>query len=115
MTLPEVLLWQQLRQRPGGFKFRRQHMVDPYVVDFFCGEARLVIEVDGAAHDGVGAERDAHRDARLRERGLSVFRVSADEVLGDAGAVVMGILARVEGPLHQASPGPPTRSGEDFE
>ena len=51
MTIPEVILWTRLRQRPGGFKFRRQHPAGPYVLDFFCSEARLAIEVDGMVHD----------------------------------------------------------------
>jgi very-short-patch-repair endonuclease len=50
MTLPEVILWQWLRQRPDGLKFRRQHPTGPYVLDFFCSDARLAIEVDGEAH-----------------------------------------------------------------
>ena len=47
MTLPEVILWHWLRQRPQGLKFRRQHPTGPYVLDFFCSDARLAIEVDG--------------------------------------------------------------------
>jgi very-short-patch-repair endonuclease len=47
MSLPEVLLWQALRARPGGWKFRRQHPSGPYVADFYCHEARLIVEVDG--------------------------------------------------------------------
>ncbi len=47
MSLPEVLLWQVLRTRPSDLKFRRQHPSGAYVADFYCHEARLVIEVDG--------------------------------------------------------------------
>ena len=47
MSLPEGLLWQELRKRPAGFKFRRQHPFGPYVLDFFCASMRLAIEVDG--------------------------------------------------------------------
>ena len=50
MSLPERMLWQLLRQRPGGFKFRRQHPIGPYVVDFCCLSERFVVEVDGNAH-----------------------------------------------------------------
>jgi very-short-patch-repair endonuclease len=49
LTLPEVLLWQVLRSRPGGYRFRRQHPAGPYVLDFFCAAAGLCIEVDGKA------------------------------------------------------------------
>ena len=78
MTLPEVLLWQQLRVRPDGLKFRRQHPAGPYVLDFYCEEARLCIEVDGAVHEFGGAQRDdARRDAWLREAGIDTLRVAA--------------------------------------
>jgi very-short-patch-repair endonuclease len=63
MSLPEVILWQQLRRRPGGFKFRRQHPAGPYALDFYCEEARLCIEVDGSAHDfGDAPIADEKRD-----------------------------------------------------
>ena len=47
MTLPEGMLWLELRKRPGGFKFRRQHPIGNYIVDFYCPAVRLVVEVDG--------------------------------------------------------------------
>ena len=51
MTLPEVLLWRLLRGQPQGVKFRRQHPSGALGIDFYCSDARLVIEVDGIAHD----------------------------------------------------------------
>ena len=114
MTPPEALLWQLLRKRPNGLKFRRQHPIDPYVVDFFCPVARLVIEIDGWAHDTTEkAEDDGNRDEALSARGFSILRIPADEVLRDPSAVTSAILARAGSPLHQASPGPPPRAGED--
>ena len=83
MTLPEVVLWQRLR-RGGldGRRFRRQHAIGPYVLDFYCSEARLAIEVDGSAHDGPDrAVRDARRSAWLSERGIAVLRLLAADVL----------------------------------
>jgi very-short-patch-repair endonuclease len=72
MTLPEVVPWQHLRRRPDELKFRRQHPAGPYVLDFYCEEARLCIEVDGAAHGfGNAGTRDEHRDRWLREAGYS--------------------------------------------
>ena len=63
MSLPEVLLWRELRKRPGGFKFRRQYPEGRYVLDFACLEARLGIEVDGEAHDrGDRPRRDEVRN-----------------------------------------------------
>jgi very-short-patch-repair endonuclease len=109
-TLPEGLLWQILRRRPGGFKFRFQHPLGPFVADFYCPAARLVVEVDGEGH-GMG-ERPAHdsrRDAWLREQGLRVLRFTAADVMKDLGSVATAIVlaARRRLPLHQAPPGPP--------
>ena len=105
MTPPEVILWQVLRTRPGGLKFRRQHPIGPYVADFFCPAARLVIEVDGDAHDFEEvAARDAERDNALRARGLAVLRIPAADIFADAGAAFDGILAAVRRalPLHHS-------------
>lgn len=97
LSLPEVLLWIALKERPGGRKFRKQHPSGPYVADFYCHEARLIIEVDGSAHDfGNRPQRDAARDHWFAARGLDVLRVPAREVLDDCDAVVRGILARAE-------------------
>jgi very-short-patch-repair endonuclease len=51
MSLPEVLLWRVLRARPQGIKFRRQHASGPYILDFYCSDARLAVEIDGHAHE----------------------------------------------------------------
>src|SRR5438874_3677081 len=51
MTLPEIVLWQALRRSLLGLRFRRQHPIGPYVLDFYCPSARLAIEIDGLAHD----------------------------------------------------------------
>jgi very-short-patch-repair endonuclease len=89
MSLPEVLLWQALRTRPGGFKFRHQHPAGSYVLDFYCVAAALCIEVDGAAHDmGENPPRDARRDAWLAEQGIRTIRIPAEEILKDLEAVV---------------------------
>jgi len=92
MTLPEVLLWRELRKRPQGLKFRRQHPAGRYIVDFFCAELALAIEVDGWAHDCQEvADRDAERDAWLRAHGVTVLRVLARDVLDDVTLVVEAI------------------------
>jgi hypothetical protein len=78
MTLPEVLLWQELRKRPGDLRFRRQHPAGVYVLDFFCPRHRLAIEVDGEAHNrGDRPERDAVRSAWLAGEGIKVIRIPA--------------------------------------
>ena len=104
MSLPEVLLWTRLRT-PGESmpRWRRQHPLGLYVLDFFCPAARLVIEVDGISH-GMGDRpiRDAERDAWLAGRGLHVERVAASEVLADPDAVADGLTR-----LAVARAGPP--------
>ena len=120
MTLPEVVLWHWLRQRSGGLKFRRQHPTGPYVVDFFCSDARLAVEVDGEAHSrGDRPQRDEARDAWLRSAGIETLRIPASDLLNDADAVLRWVVlrAKVRLPLHHpaAPAGPPPRGklGED--
>ena len=98
MTLPEVLLWRELRKRPGELKFRRQHPSGRYGLDFFCASARLAVEVDGAIHETMGQpERDAERDAWLHAQGVTVLRMAAVEILRDMEAVVHHIVAIARG------------------
>ena len=111
MSLPEVLLWQQLRQRPDGMKFRRQHPAGPFVLDFYCEDARLAIEVDGEAHDrGNRPGRDQKRDRWLREQGIDVLRVLAKDVLKDMDSVIRLVVDRCN-PLHRPAAGPPPLQG----
>jgi very-short-patch-repair endonuclease len=120
MTLPEIILWHCLRQRPDGLKFRRQHPTGPYVLDFFCSDARLAIEVDGEAHSrGDQPLRDSSRDAWLHSAGIETLRIPAVELLNDADAVLRWVVteAKARLPLHHpaAPAGPPPRDelGED--
>ena len=77
LSPPEVLLWSKLRERASRKPvFRRQHPIGPYVLDFYCAKARLVIELDGIGHDmGDRPERDLKRDAWLKGQGITVVRV----------------------------------------
>jgi very-short-patch-repair endonuclease len=87
MTPPERRLWNVLRTSPGGFKFRKQHPLDPYTLDFFCHSAGLAVEVDGIAHEmGENARRDARRDQWIAEQGIEVLRVPALELKHNVGA-----------------------------
>ncbi len=82
MTLPETLLCNLLRNRPDGAKFRRQHSIERFVLDFYCVRAKVCIEVDGMAHDmGDRPARDAARDDWLKEQGIEVLRVPATDIL----------------------------------
>src|SRR4029453_19444725 len=87
MTLPEGMLWLELRKRPGGFKFRRQHPIGRCVVDFYCPAVRLVIEVDGMSHEmGSEPERDQRRETWLRSRGLHIVRFRAVDGMKELGS-----------------------------
>lgn len=92
-SLPEAYLWQVLRRRPDGLKFRRQHPFEHYTADFYCAAAKLVVEIDGASHGmGDNPGRDAQRDASMRKEGLQVLRFNADDVMKDAESVLTAIV-----------------------
>ncbi|MGZ8362435.1 MAG: endonuclease domain-containing protein [Caulobacteraceae bacterium] len=94
MSPPEHQLWDRLSGRQlDGLKFRRQHPFDPYMLDFYCPEVRLAVEVDGWAHAmGDQPQRDERRDAFLAERGIRTLRIPASDVAKDIEAVLITIL-----------------------
>lgn len=107
-TAAEQLLWSRLRNRQlGGWKFRRQHGIGPYILDFVCLEAGLVVEVDGGQHAAQHAY-DESRSEFLRSQGLTVLRFWNNEVLEQTEAV----LERVCAILASPSPLPSPRRGE---
>jgi very-short-patch-repair endonuclease len=93
MTPAKKLLWKQLRDRKmAGFRFRRQHPIDEFIVDFFCYEANLVIELDGEVHlDAAQRERDIERTKILNHHGLKVIRFKNEEVENMINGVVIQI------------------------
>lgn len=97
MSLPERILWRQLRLRQTGLRFRRQHPAGPYVLDFYCHEARLCVEVDGDAHDFTPA-RDQRRDSWLVSQGVRTLRIPARDVLHNLEGVVQFIVAEARAP-----------------
>lgn len=117
MSLPEVLLWRELRKRPAGLKFRKQHPAQHFTADFYCHQARLIVEVDGEAHGcGDRPMRDVARDAWFAARGIGVMRITARDVLGNLEGVVIGVVARASGgdtPPPSRRDGPPPLAGED--
>ncbi len=93
MSFPEVLLWQQLRKRPGGFKWRHQHPAGVYELDFYCDAVHLAVEVDGEAHNrGDRPARDLRRDAWVARQGVRTLRVPAKAILTDLESVVRYII-----------------------
>ena len=105
-TEAERVLWRHLRaHRLADGKFRRQQPIGPYVVDFACLAARLIVEVDGGQH--LDSASDAGRDAWLREQGFTVLRFWNNDVLVRTESVLEEILRHL--PL---SPGPSPARGE---
>ena len=102
--------WQVRDRRLGGFKFKRQFLIDPNIVDFVCLDAMLVVELDGSQHDKQ-IEYDGRRDAFLEESGFKVIRVWNRDVLTDMD----GTLHRVLVALGKRPPHPnplPLKKGE---
>ena len=90
-TPPEDLLWLALRNgQIGGLKFRRQHPIGPYVVDFYCHGAKLVVEVDGMSHEAK-ALQDAAKAKLIESQGLRILRVTNEEVMRNLDAVTREI------------------------
>ena len=88
MTIPERLLWSKLRNNAlFGLKFRRQHPVGPFILDYYCAEHQLCVELDGMSHDG-RAEADEERTDYLRKPGHPGDSVTNDDVLKHREAVL---------------------------
>ena len=120
-TAAERALWSVLRNRRlGGVKFRRQHSIGPYVADFYCERARLVIELDGSVHDDPSRSAyDSRRQRAMLDVGIRTVRFSNREVLDQADVVAAAILAAAsEGPSPCPSPqgeGSPRLAGRALE
>ena len=111
LTPAEQALWNRLRARQlGGYKFRRQQPIGRFVVDFYCHESRLVVEIDGDTHDG-NEQRDAARSAWLTAQGLRVVRYTNAEVHEQLEQVLAAIFEACEEWTggHSQHPAPETR------
>lgn len=101
-TVAEWLLWEHVRGKALGVKFRRQVPMGPYIVDFYCPAARLVVEVDGGSHDD--SEKRAYRQRRdevLTEMGLQVLRVGVADVRQSMPEVLACLRAAVDHALSR--------------
>ncbi|WP_420128758.1 endonuclease domain-containing protein [Longimicrobium sp.] len=102
--MAEEVLWGALQKKQvAGLKFRRQHPVDRFVLDFYCPSHKLVIEVDGGVHDQQ-AERDAERTKVLQAYGYRVLRFRNEQVLHELPKVVQEIAAAAASQVHTAQP-----------
>jgi len=105
MTIAEKILWQKLRNNQvNGLKFRRQHPVDIFILDFYCHERKLAIEVDGGIHIQIDQkEWDENRTFELNELGIKVLRFTNDEVIYGIREVIDSIRSFLESndcPIH---------------
>ncbi|MBX9707698.1 MAG: endonuclease domain-containing protein [Caulobacteraceae bacterium] len=98
LTPPEARLWVSLKgKQSAGLKFRRQHPLGAYVLDFYCPEARLAVEVDGQQHgDPERSEHDRRRTAWLAKQDIQVLRVSAEDVRVNLDGVLTWIRTNAE-------------------
>jgi methionyl-tRNA synthetase len=116
-TDAEQLMWGLLRdKRLGGAKFRRQHPVEPYVLDFYCHEAKLAIELDGGGHAEEQA-RDTRRDSDLAAKGIETLRVWNNQLFNETESVLeliwnrlaeKGVIKQMNQPDSKIAPSPPT-------
>nr|WP_258071342.1 endonuclease domain-containing protein [Vibrio jasicida] len=93
MPKPEEVLWHKIRRKQLGVKFRRQHGIGRYIVDFYCAELSLVIEIDGDSHFSTeGKEKDTKRDAFIEALGIKVLRFTNEEVMKQTESVLERII-----------------------
>ncbi len=100
---PEGILWSRLRDRRlDGIKFRRQHSIGPYIADFFCPDAMLIVEIDGKTHlHPDAAAHDLQRDAYLKREGYVVLRIGAADIIKN----IAGVLQRIHQAVNQPMKG----------
>jgi len=115
-TPQEQKLWLALRgeAKKSGLKFRRQHVLHPYIVDFCCPRARLVIEVDGYSHD-LPHNHDAAREFKIRQMGYHILRFTNEDIDDSIEGVTHVILEKALATIKDKAPTPyprPRGAGE---
>ena len=92
MTVPELMLWEHLKNKSLNDKFRRQHPIGSYILDFYCHKKRLSIELDGKVHDNKEQkEKDIERTAYLNELGIREIRFKNEDILENIEDVIIEI------------------------
>ncbi|WP_232778364.1 endonuclease domain-containing protein [Salegentibacter sediminis] len=96
MTSAEEMLWEYLRNNQLGYKFRRQHPVHYFIVDFYCHQFKLVIEVDGGYHNSKQQKiADKEREELLEFQDLHIIRFTNEEVIGNVKGIIQRILEKI--------------------
>jgi very-short-patch-repair endonuclease len=97
MPEPERRLWRHIRGRQLGVKFRRQHGIGIFIVDFYCSEKHLVIELDGASHFTEDAQlHDRERSEYLQDVGLEVVRFTNEQIMNELDSVLQVLFHKVQ-------------------
>jgi len=105
MTIAEKLLWERLNKNQLGVRFKAQHPIDMFIVDFYCHKYKLIIEVDGEIHLNQ-KDYDEGRTAELNRFDLKVIRFTNEEVLVDIDKVVVEIKSYLNEPGSPQAPAP---------
>jgi cyclase len=112
MTLAEKELWKHIHNKLLGHKFRNQHAIYKYVVDFYCHELKLFIEVDGSIHTLTEiALNDKDREYNLLSLGLHIIRFTNDEIFNDIEKVLLELKKKIDEILNATPP----LTGDEFE
>ena len=93
-TPQEIILWSRLRNSRLGYKFRRQHSIGKYIVDFYCPKRRLIIEIDGSQH--IDSEYDKKRDGYLENLDFKVLRFWDNDVNNNLDGVLLKIFENLK-------------------
>ena len=91
-TPHEVILWSRIRKSQLGYKFRRQHSIGKYIVDFYCPERKLIIELDGSQHIEKQKDYDKQRDEYLKSLGFEILRFWDNDINNNLDGVLLKIL-----------------------
>ncbi|MEI7579499.1 MAG: restriction endonuclease subunit S [bacterium] len=105
-TKAEALLWEELKLKKLGMKFRRQHIIDNFIVDFYCVEIGLIIEVDGEIHQSQ-KDKDQKREETLKSLGCQIIRFSNEEVINNINQVITKIKSSIPSPSGEYKPKSP--------
>jgi very-short-patch-repair endonuclease len=100
MSDSERILWGALRNRRQAFRFRRQHAIGSYILDFYCAEANLCIEVDGELHE-LRRDRDASRDSFLNDLDVETIRIPSWDVYDHLDSTIERILRMCENRINE--------------
>jgi very-short-patch-repair endonuclease len=113
MTTAEVELWKHIRKKQlGGFRFRRQHPVDQFILDFYCHESKLAIEADGSVHEQNDQKLyDQERDRIINDLGIKVMRFKNEEIFNSLSEVLNKIKTEASIRLQTLKSSP---DGEDL-